>query len=276
MIRIVNERHNKGQLPPKFKKYVGIKSKDFPTIRSIVTALPGWCVVEADYQTAEMRGLAYISGDQDLIDLIEKPDTRFAKVKPEFIPEGVDPEDCTCRLSYPAFISNPPNKDEYIMTYTVNGEVKARFTEDMLLTDVQGNIVSPKYDMHWGVLELARSTCREVLDKKKDRGAGKVVNFSSSYGGQAVSIARKIESDTGIKPSVEDVQAMLDAIGRRQPRATAFFAEMETIPESTGYLRAASGRIRHCHTLAKGINGMSARTRDGQITALGRECRNFP
>lgn len=276
MVRIIKTRHEQGQLPPKFEKYLNVKAKNFPTIRSIVTAKEGWCVVEADYQTAEMRGLAYISGDQDLINLIEKPDTRFAKVKPEFVPDGIDPEDCVCRLSYPPYITKPDNKDEYIMTYTVNGAVQVRFTEDQLLTDETGCIVSPRYDMHWGVLELARSTCREVLDKKKDRGAGKVVNFSSSYGGQAGSIARKIESDTGIKPTIEDVQAMLDAIDKRQPRATAFFREMEAVPEEQGYLRAASGRVRHCHTLARGISGLSSRTRDGQITALGRECRNFP
>lgn len=276
MVRIIATRNEQGQLPPQFKKYVGLKAKFFPTIRSIVTALPGWCVVEADYQTAEMRGLAYISGDQELIDLIEKPDPRFAKVKPEFIPEGVDPEDCVCRLSYPSYISNPPNKEDYIMTYAVNGEIIARFTEDMLVKDENGNLVGPKYDMHWGTIEIARKTAREVMDKKQDRGAGKVGNFSSAYGASPVSIERKIEADIGCKPPSGTGQAILDAIEQRQARATAFLKEMETVPEQIGYLRAASGRIRHCHTLAKGITGLSARTRDGQITALGRECRNFP
>jgi hypothetical protein len=35
--------------------------------------------------------------------------------------------------------------------------------------------------MHWGVAEMGYGKCREVMDKKKDRGSAKVINFSSSY-----------------------------------------------------------------------------------------------
>lgn len=276
MVRIIKEKNELGELPARFKKWTSVKAKNFPTIRSVMMAEKDWCIVEADYQTAEMRGLAYISGDEKLIALIEDPDECFAKVKPECVPEGIDPEDCVVRLSYPDYISKPDNKDDYIMTYTVNGDIKARFTEEQLLRDDSGKIVSPRFDMHWGVLEMARSTCREVQDKKKDRGAGKVVNFSSSYGGQAASLARKIEADTGTKPEIEEVEAMLEAIERRQPRATQFFKEMEEVPTTVGFIRAKSGRIRHCHVLADNITGLSVRTREGQLTALGRECRNFP
>lgn len=114
------------------------------------------------------------------------------------------------------------------------------------------------------------------MDKKKDRGAGKTTNFSSSYGGMAASIARKIESDTGNKPEIEDVEALLTAIRDRQPIATKFFEEMEKVPEEQGFYRCASGRIRHFHVLSSGITGLSARTRNGLITALGREARNVP
>jgi hypothetical protein len=113
------------------------------------------------------------------------------------------------------------------------------------------------------------------LNKKKDRGAGKVVNFSSSYGGQAPSLARKIEADTGTKPEIEDVEAMLEAIKKRQPRATEWFEELEQVPKTTGKLVAKSGRIRHCHTFKDIGSALSYRTKEGVITALGRECRNF-
>jgi hypothetical protein len=127
----------------------------------------------------------------------------------------------------------------------------------------------------WGVVELSRGIVREELNKKKDRGAGKVVNFSSSYGGQAASLARKIEADTGDKPEIEDVEAMLEAIKQRQPRATEWFEELEQIPRTEGKLVAKSGRIRHCHTFNEIGKSLSYRTREGVITALGRECRNF-
>lgn len=75
--------------------------------------------------------------------------------------------------------------------------------------------------------------------------------------------------------SVEEVEKMLEAIEARQPVATIFFAEMEKVPETTGFLRANSGRIMHCHVLPGSIKGIGARTREGQITSLGRKCRNY-
>lgn len=103
-----------------------------------------------------------------------------------------------------------------------------------------------------------------------------LVSNSSTYGASPTSIERKIEADIGFKPEEGTGEAILNAIEARQPRATAFLKEMETIPEQVGYYRAASGRLRHFTVLSDSIMGLSARTRSGQINALGRECRNFP
>lgn len=464
---IIKNRAEKGQLPEKFAKYANIKAKEFPTIRSVCMARPGWCIVEADYQTAEMRGLAFIAEDRELMRMILEPDDCFAMVKPDCIPDGIDPEDCVVRIKFPDYVQYPNDKDKFLMTYSADNEIKATFTEDQLLRDSDGNIVHPRQDMHWQVCELSRHTCRETMNKKKDRGAAKVVNFclaantsvkvqteegeitnkfiqdvlitdrvfdgtqwvkhggvvftgnklvinyfdieatpdhiiwvrsknkavpmcfldaiiafekpygydgfnfntklrivsehkhyykpvdvnasmdtwhkysdkaisvlqrrdeiqkmnhslimrhlnlrwifsvknrvyvqptytitdagehnrftvvsaycrpivvanSSSYGGTATSIARKIEADTGVKPTEDEAQALLDAVEQRQPRATIFFKEMERAPIEQGFLRAASGRIRHCHVLAN--TGKYSKERESQLTALGRECRNY-
>lgn len=263
------------RLPKQFEEYKNIKPKNLPTLRSIAMARPGWCMPEADLQTAEMRGLAFLSGDRKLLKMLLEPDECWAKVKPEEVPEGIDPEDCVVRIAFPDYINLPKDKEKYLLTYTTEGITHAKFTEDQLLRDENGKIVSPKFDMHWGVVELSRGTIREVLNKKKDRGAGKVVNFSSSYGGQAPSLARKIEADTGTRPEIEEVEAMLEAIKKRQPRATEWFEELEQVPKTVGKLVAKSGRIRHCHTFKDIGSALSYRTREGVITALGRECRNF-
>lgn len=148
IVRILNLRKQAGQLPNKFAKFADMKAKQLPTIRSIVMARPGWCVVESDYQTAEMRGLAFIAGDKDLTRLILEPDQCFAKVKPECIPAGIDAEDCVVRLKFPSYITRPEDKDKYIMTYASGGEIKATFTEDQLLRNSDGTIASPRFDMH--------------------------------------------------------------------------------------------------------------------------------
>ena len=418
LVEIIKDRKEKGQLPEKFEKYASYDGNDFPTIRSTCMARPGWCIVEADYCTAEMRGLAYISEDRALKKLILEPDENFAKVKPECVPDGIEAEDCVVRLAFPKYVTLPSDKDKFLMTYSTDNKIKATFTEDQLLHDENGNIVHPSYDMHWGVSELARHTARETMNKKKDRGAAKVVNFcmaantpirtregevaiqnltgkeevwdgenwvhynsvsrvpgkyiieymglratalhmvfvhsptgkiwkvpfiiaskrgyklvcdriepsyveesptqdkdiqeaiealselnadwelvydlidvgpnhrytangyivgnSSSYGGTATSIARKIEADTGNKVTIDDAQALLDAVEARQPRATVFFHELEKAPLEKPFLVAASGRKRHLLTLQQLDNKSGGKAREDSIVALGRECRNYP
>lgn len=104
---------------------------------------------------------------------------------------------------------------------------------------------------------------------------GYLVSNSSSYGGQPASLARQVEIQTGVQIPIDEAKTLLEAVGRRQPRAEEFFKEMEEIPRTTGLVRAASGRLRHCHTFSKDVTGVSSRTKEGWLAALGRECRNY-
>lgn len=273
-------RHKDGTLPDDLRVYlpdeeldlkafIKYVSKHIPTIRSIVQAPPGWCAVESDYQTAEMRGLAFISGDKDLIRLITEPDPMFAKVKPEF---SVN-DDCVCRLDFPPGITLP-GKEAYLMTYTEDEKILARFTPDQLMRDVNGNIVHAKYDMHWSLAEMVTTKPREALIKKAHRtGTGKVGNFSTAYGAGEVAVERKIESETGIKPEPGTGARILEAIAKRQPKATQFLNMLGEIPQTEDHITAASGRIRHFSTLAG--SSFDDRTVGGQMSALGREAKNY-
>lgn len=267
------------ELPPEFEKYLKwdeVKSEwkaAVPSIRSCVEAPADWCLVESDYQTAEVRGLAYISEDEDLINSIIKPDPCFARVKPEF---KVD-DDCVCRLSFPERLAGVPDdlKNRLAMTYTVDGVQLAKFTEDQLLRDSNGEIVCGKADLHWLLAEIVHKKPREILIKKKDRNASKIGRFSSVYGASPDTIERKIESDLGVKPEPETGQGILDALAESQPRATEFLEQVAKAPVSPGYLRAASGRIRHFHTHPEHVPGLSGRQQKSVAGAQGREARNF-
>lgn len=463
--RTLTLRASQGRVPDNLKKYVGVKGKNLPTIRSVSMSRPGWCMVEADLQTAEMRGLAFISGDTKFLDMLMGVDHDFAFIADEFVPDGVDPMDCVVRTSFPDYIEQPADKDKFLYAMAAGGEVKYTFNANQLKV-IDGRIARPKQDLHWNIAERAQRKAREAMDKKKDRGAGKVVNFcvakgtgivfrkngkisvrniedlvhegifeawdgsewvstqvlergfqkvvrhpsglvatpdhivwtesgpmtlleavvrletltgqdamggyawgheppvieaedvpldvyerralvrdimlfgyngtsshrrdtydkygiglpscpvqnlaqaagllalilpstlcydlvdcgphhrfatvyglvhnSSSYGGQASSLQRKIEADTGHQVPLEMVEAMLQAIVDRAPRADEFFHEMEEKPFKAGFIRAASGRLRHCTAFGSEGEKLSKRTRDGAVSALGRECRNFP
>jgi uracil-DNA glycosylase family 4 len=270
--------HKEGELPERWHIYL---EKALPSIRSVVTAPEGMLMVESDYETAEIRGLAFISGDQNLIDLVTLPDKQFGFLKSDKKKKN------PVRLNYKKDCGIPEENqfDKYILAYPEAKEkgkekeptVWVKITEDDLLRDENGNIVHPgKEDLHWSLAEMFKKLPREALDKKKDRdGSGKVGNFSSAYGASGNSLERKIEADTGAKPNPGDGQGILDALQERQPVATAYLEEQQELPKSEDHLRLASGRIRHwlgTHSRKT----MDPRVWDALMSAQGRECRNTP
>jgi len=243
----LKEAHEAGELPERFECYLGEKP---PSIRSCVKAPPGWCFVESDYQTAEIRGLAFISGDKNLISIMTEPDKQFAKtLDGDYV-----------RISYDPELGIPDKYNDLLST------------DKVLAYDESGNTISPKADLHWSLAEMVTHKPREVLNKDVERkGLGKVGNFSSAYGASPVTLERKIEQDTGVKPEEGTGQAVLDALRKRQPVAVGFLESMEEVPKEEGKYQAASGRIRHCP-----LGRTTGREAQRIFAALGREMRNFP
>lgn len=300
MERVFNKLHEKGELPERYQKYLDSK---LPSIRSCVdvTKMPplpgskGWCLVESDYATAEIRGLAFIAGDENLIRLMTTPDTDFAIWK-----DATDEDYDRVRLAYsetsgidsrwvedklimgcvqgPTQITREEAKEKWGNDWLVDNEGMVRqivrMTDDDLVKNPDGSIKHPSHDLHWSLSEMSFEMPREYLNRKKDRGGAKVGNFSSAYGATGRTIERKIESDTGTKPEEGAGDKILDALARRQPRATAFLNAVEQAPKEPGFLEAQSGRRRHFYTHPDNM-GVDWRTRNSKLSALGREARNF-
>lgn len=271
MARIIQARVVAGTFPETLRQWSHVKSEDdLPSIRSIVKALSGWCLVESDYQTAEIRGMAYISGDKALMRLMNDDDPEWA-----FTTDG-----SKVRIAYsdaklsgvPAHKQNPA----YLLKKMEGGKVVKEYTEaDLLRNEQTGAVVHCRYDLHWSLAEWTYEKPREEMLDKVERAAGKVINFASAYGASPASLERKIEADTGFKPEEGTGQKGLDAIAARQPRATEFLEEMQTTPSRKGWYRAASGRIRHCVMHGRD-SGVGYRQRNSSESAAGRELRNFP
>jgi len=323
--KLFKRLEQEGRLEDRWKRYL---TEAVPSIRScvdvsMIAPLPGskgWCLVESDYQTAEVRGLAYISGDEAMIRFFEEPDIQFA------ILAGQDPNDPDAevvRVSYSDDIKVCGIKPEGRDTRVIMKKVKRKAVKDILagrptpegktdkewafelirqreeqglaipinthdyfhLEPVQesdlargedGAYLAPRFDFHWSLAEAVNHKPREFLQKKVERAAGKVGNFSSAYGATGETLERKIEADTGSKPPEGTGQALLDAIARRQPVATAFLESVADMPRHPGKMRAASGRIRHFYLHPDNFYGISQRAQRGMAGAMGREARNFP
>lgn len=270
IVRAINEAHELGELPDDLLRWVG--EENIPSVRSCFKAINGQVLVESDLKTAEMFGLAYISGDRSLMRILEEPDPEWAVLKPErFGPYTRVCYSPTQETGIPFAKQNP----DYIMSVWKNGEFVGKVTEDDLERNPDGSVKHRNFDIHWSVVERTYERPREEMVEKIHRNAGKVLNFSSAYGASAASLDRKIESDTGVKPEPGTGQKGLEAIAARQPRATQFLEEMAEIPSRGGYYRAASGRIRHCVVHGDNVE-VGWRTRQSIESALGREFRNFP
>ncbi len=276
---VLDEQKAMGQLPERFEKF--LVAKAIPSIRSVVGVedmppLPGsvgWCIVESDYVTAEIRGLAFLSGDDALIRLMTEPDDQFG------IPINGDAGEDRVRLRYAPDCGIPPQnqRQDFILKQVAQAKLIGEFKLEELRRHPDGSLVHPPHDLHWSLVEWVQTAPRELFSKKVDRvGTGKIGNFSSAYGATANTLERKIKSDTGKTPVPGTGQAILDALGRRQPVATKWLESLATIPETHGFWVAQTGAKRRFIGHSDMVHGLSMRARQNIFATLGREARNFP
>lgn len=182
MANVLGALAEKNQLPPQFKEYItpkddGSWAVSIPPIRSCVEAPEGWVIVESDYKTAELRGNAFIAGDENMIAIMTEPDEQFAY----WIG---DPENKTLvRLKYDDNSGVTKRDTSYLYSYQDPKDKKRKFVGPSgLKRDAQGNLLHPSADLHWSLAEMVHGSPRESLDEKKDRGAAKVGNFCIAKG----------------------------------------------------------------------------------------------
>jgi DNA polymerase I-like protein with 3'-5' exonuclease and polymerase domains len=202
----------RGELPEEFEKFIikddkGDYKIKVPSIRSCVKAPDDWCFVESDYQTAEIRGLAFISGDKNLIDIVCNPDLNFAVTK----------DDKKVRLSFPSEVF-PPSAQEEHKSLLISPD------DPSLMKKEDGSLKHPKQDLHWSLAEMVHIKPREVLDEKKDRGAAKVGNF-------CVAENELVLTHNGLKPiqHVSDCDLLWDGVEWVSHEGVVYSGEKEVI-----------------------------------------------
>jgi uracil-DNA glycosylase family 4 len=228
------------------------------SLRSCVQAPEGWCLVDADLETAEVLGLAYISGDDEMIEVCSSGDKFFVKVDPDLCDKhGI-----------------PWSKFKGISSARLENLVSH---EDCIILDDAGGYIRPLRDMHWEMAETMSGKPREVLDADIDRMSGKVGMFSIPYGASPNLLERTIEGITGIKPAEGTGDRLITAYETKFPVAAAFLKAQEYKVEDPGYYRSISGRVRHFHIHRVGdVDGLSKYARQSIIAPLTREARNYP
>ena len=179
------------------------------SVRSCAMAPAGQCLTDADLKTAEVVGLGFLSGDQNLIAAVRDEDKQFGiACKDEAILEKcssmADRDEIRSFLDEVAGKSAKPARvlyDPAISRIPGTANLSELLTDPdskYLIRDAQGQIVSPKRDIHWEMGESFMLQPREKLNKDAHRGAGKVGIFCLAAG-------ELVETDRG-PVKIQDVK----------------------------------------------------------------------
>lgn len=257
----------------KFREAVGDMefAEDFPEtfeepvpLRWCFRAPPGKCYTDADFATAEVFALAFLSNDRDLIATLTDEDPQFVYAQG---PEDEDPR--AVRVAYVSGVTQF-TEDQW------DPEIVTSLEEvEHLLLKEDGTPKRPLRDVHWEMAENRSllNLPREKLKKKIHRdGFGKVGNFSVPYRATADLLERMVEVATGVKPEKGTGQKLIDAYGETKPVAVAFLDDLAKLPGGSGVYRSPTGVKRHFHTHAEGT--VSDWKRNSIIQGLAREACN--
>ena len=241
IVRVIKEAHETGELPECLLKWVGKTEKELPSIRSCVTAPPGWVLVESDYKTAEMVALAKASGDKDLQRILEDPDPEWALLKKDN-PYGAK----SVRVAYadPADngIALAAQDPAFIMRAYKDGKLLGPVTDEMLARDKDGNVLHAGYDIHWSIAERIYEVPRETMIEKVSRSAGKVIVNWSPAGAIPCEKSLKLLGPPVKRPLPEKVTMRTVGTISSQPRRRRVGST--TIPKGSRPKRAEQGDPR--------------------------------
>ena len=229
------------------------------SLRSCIEAPEGWCFVDADLDVAEVLSLAFISGDQDMINMCRADDMNFNVVDP--------------KKAERHNLSTFEQKGDHLIRASKIIELKL---SDICLKDDDGYFLHPRRDMHWEMAEEMNQKPREELDKIV-RMAGKVGMFSIPYGAKGPLLERQIEMLSGKKPEENTGEKLIEAYETKFKQAAAFLKRQERVVENPGYYRSVSGRLRHFHVREVfDVDGVSENAKKRIVSPLTREARNYP
>ena len=241
------------------------------SVRSCIQAGDDWCFIDADLDTAEVVSLAFIAGDENMIEMCRSDDLQFVLVDSQKAAE----KDIPVFSSKGTAMVRTSFIDEYT-PISEQGKSKIKLCSDVNDIILDGVLQHPKRDMHWEMAEAMQDCPRELLDEDLDRGAGKVGMFSIPYGAQGKLLEREIETVTGKKPAEGVGELLMSAYRRKFPKASAFLEKQELAVENPGYYRTVSGRVRHFHVNLIKDDVYSSWGRKSLISPLTRESRNYP
>ena len=235
-------------------------------IRWAFKAPEGYVYVDADYVSAEVYAIAYLSDDQNLIKALTEVDHQFGYIDKKLVRIAFD--DSIVKFS-------EQTKSNY------KGLVDAN--DPRLERNPDGSIKHPKRDIYWELVESIyyMDTPREILEKAFNgkgrdvyRGSGKIANFLITYGGTEGFLESKIQVVTGHKPEPGVGKKIIEAFQYTRPNCWKFKTDCEALPIKPGYYLSPSGYKRHFKIHDLNNPDISDRVKRAVLAPLQRQACN--
>jgi DNA polymerase len=202
-------------------------------LRSVLKASPGFALVEADYQGAELEGMAIMAGATTMQDHCRRaksyPDSGFDVRGNPAVKGHHCPGDCKkCR-------KGAPSKEKHVCAggCSLCGYPHAKY-----------------YDIHSNVAKLAfHLKCHpskfglEMIKKEHFRTLAKNVIFGIAYGRGAKAIALQAK-EQGVNVTADEAQTVIDAIFKLYPELLPFFDAAKQRAVEDHWLCHCFGRYR--------------------------------
>ena len=209
-----------------------------PSMRSIVKPPEGWMLIEGDFSQAELFVLAFLSGDETMIEALTTP--------------GVDLHTQTAIGSF-----------SLVRTHPDGAPVSDDWAKELAARDVE-EFESLEKGFRYVTQDGKNLSHSEF--KNSTRVAAKSINFGIPYGRGAAAIATQIEANTGTPTPVEEIQAALDGWKRTYAKAWEFMTKCHREVVDQGYVESPWGRRRY----------FPMKPEEWMIAANQREGGNFP
>lgn len=275
-IALLQDRYGFDNIKEAYQAYLEDQSEELlaelPTewkapvpLRWCFKAPEDWCYVAADYATAEVWSIAYLSGDKNLVARLTTPDPQFVMVQG---PDDTEPR--AVRVAYVKGVTQF-TEDQW------DPELVTPLEQlEHVLRDEQGEPVRPKRDVHWEMAEheLFMNRPRERMSKKRERAAGKVGVFQIPYQSSPGLLNRLIELATGEKPEEDTGENLIQAYQESNPEVWEFLETNMDRVQTHGYYQCPSGAKRHFKTL-EGTQ-VSRYSKGAVLGAQRRQASNYP
>lgn len=151
------------------------------SMRSMIQAPEGYCIVDSDLDTAEVISLAYLSQDDVMIAACNGKDTDFIQIDPkEAELKGLD----VFWFKKKPFIrlSSYETRAFSAKLLKDNQLIDASDAKKIAVLNDKGDFIHPKRDLHWELSETAFERPRETMEDEQERKSGKVGNFCIAQG----------------------------------------------------------------------------------------------